>query len=110
MVKKESSENHKDVAISYFNRNELVAIQTPQAFEKNLLLKAYETAFSEKFYGTDDGSLVENFGFDNTGVHNGVHTEFTHDQLAHHIKVEPIELVESKNAELIIKNFISRFF
>jgi len=50
-------------------------------------------------------SLVENFGFDNTGVHNGVHTEFTHDQLAHHIKVEPIELVESKNAELIIKNF-----
>ena len=50
-------------------------------------------------------SLVENFGFDNTGVHNGVHTEFTHYQLAHHIKVEPIELVESKNAELIIKNF-----
>lgn len=50
-------------------------------------------------------SLVENFGFDNTGVHNGVHTEFMHKSLASKINVEPIDLVESKNAELIIKNF-----
>ena len=50
-------------------------------------------------------SLVENFGFDNTGVHNGVHTEFKHNDLASNIKVESIELVESKNAEQTIKNF-----
>lgn len=50
-------------------------------------------------------SLVENFGFDNTGVHNGVHTEFKNDNLANIIKVESTDLVESKKAELIIKNF-----
>jgi acetyltransferase-like isoleucine patch superfamily enzyme len=50
-------------------------------------------------------SLVENFGFDNTGVHNGVETEFKHDDLASHIKVESIDLVESNKAEQIVKDF-----
>lgn len=50
-------------------------------------------------------SLVQNFGFDNTGEHNGVHTEFTHKILLDNINVKPIELAENKNAELIITNF-----
>ena len=50
-------------------------------------------------------SLVENFGFDNSGVHNGVHTEFKNSVLESHINVEEIEIVENKNAENVIRNF-----
>jgi acetyltransferase-like isoleucine patch superfamily enzyme len=50
-------------------------------------------------------SLVQNFGFDNTGEHNGVHTEFNHKKLIQNIDVKPIDLVENKNAQLIIANF-----
>ena len=50
-------------------------------------------------------SLVQNFGFDNTGEHNGVHTEFNHNNLIHAIDVNPAELVENKDAELLITNF-----
>ena len=45
------------------DRNLMFAVQTPQAFEKKLLMKAYEQAFSEKFYGTDDAVLVERAGY-----------------------------------------------
>jgi 2-C-methyl-D-erythritol 4-phosphate cytidylyltransferase/2-C-methyl-D-erythritol 2,4-cyclodiphosphate synthase len=44
------------------DRNLMYAVQTPQAFEKSLLLKAYEQAFFEEFYGTDDSALVERAG------------------------------------------------
>lgn len=46
------------------DRSTLYHIQTPQIFEKDLLLKAYEKAFKEKdFTGiTDDSSIVEKFG------------------------------------------------
>ena len=64
----------------------------------SVLLQNGYTLFPKK-------SLVENFGFDNTGVHNGVHTEFKHDHLVSNIKVESIDLAENKNAELIIKDF-----
>lgn len=43
-------------------RNELRAIQTPQGFEYNLLLKAYKSAYEEDYYGTDDAVLVERIG------------------------------------------------
>lgn len=36
--------------------------QTPQAFKFELLKKAYKTAYDEKFYGTDDATLVERIG------------------------------------------------
>ena len=36
--------------------------QTPQAFKFELLKKAYKTAYNEKFYGTDDATLVERIG------------------------------------------------
>lgn len=43
-------------------RERLWQIQTPQSFEKRLLLEAYEKAFNDNFYGTDDASLVERLG------------------------------------------------
>lgn len=43
-------------------RTALWAAQTPQAFQKDLIVKAYEKATSEQFRGTDDASLVEKCG------------------------------------------------
>lgn len=44
------------------NRDELYIVQTPQGFLIELLLEAYETAFDQNFYGTDDASLVDRLG------------------------------------------------
>ncbi|WP_069651019.1 2-C-methyl-D-erythritol 4-phosphate cytidylyltransferase [Caloranaerobacter ferrireducens] len=44
------------------NRKELWAIQTPQTFRYDLILKAYEKAQSDTFLGTDDSMLVERIG------------------------------------------------
>lgn len=41
-------------------RRELVAVQTPQGFKRDILLQAYARA--ENFLGTDDASLVERLG------------------------------------------------
>ena len=43
-------------------RAELVAVQTPQGFKKEILLRAYEQAKIDNFLGTDDASLVERIG------------------------------------------------
>ena len=43
-------------------RRELVAVQTPQGFRRELLLQAYDKAAEENFLGTDDSSLVERLG------------------------------------------------
>jgi 2-C-methyl-D-erythritol 4-phosphate cytidylyltransferase / 2-C-methyl-D-erythritol 2,4-cyclodiphosphate synthase len=43
-------------------RERLWLAQTPQAFEFKLLKEAYKSAYNEKFYGTDDASLVERMG------------------------------------------------
>lgn len=43
-------------------RSELVAVQTPQGFRREILLQAYEQAATENFLGTDDSSLVERLG------------------------------------------------
>ena len=43
-------------------RNNLWLTQTPQAFAFDVLQKAYAAAVSDKFYGTDDASLVERIG------------------------------------------------
>ncbi|MCD1147024.1 2-C-methyl-D-erythritol 4-phosphate cytidylyltransferase [Peptoniphilus sp. KCTC 25270] len=45
------------------DRSKLFAVQTPQGFKKDILLKAYQQAFDEKYYGTDDCSLVEKAGY-----------------------------------------------
>ena len=44
------------------NRSVLWAVQTPQTFDYNILLNAYEDAFESGFYGTDDAMLVERIG------------------------------------------------
>ena len=43
-------------------RSELVVVQTPQGFRREILLRAYDKAAEEKFLGTDDASLVEKLG------------------------------------------------
>jgi len=48
--------------LEYFDRNSLLAVQTPQAFEKKLIIKAYKSAYKDGFYGTDEGMLVERLG------------------------------------------------
>jgi len=48
--------------ISTPDRSKLFAAQTPQGFEAKLIVKAYETAASQNFTGTDDAQLVERLG------------------------------------------------
>lgn len=43
-------------------RRNLWQTQTPQAFQYDLLCRAYEAAVSDHYYGTDDASLVERLG------------------------------------------------
>lgn len=44
------------------NRKELWAMQTPQTFKYDLILKAHEEARKDNFFGTDDAMLVERLG------------------------------------------------
>lgn len=44
------------------NREELYAVQTPQAFRLPLLMEAHRRAMEEGFSGTDDASLLERAG------------------------------------------------
>lgn len=53
-------------------------------------------------------SLVENIGFDNSGIHNSQTKAFNIGTLAQNIPVHPIELKESKVAERIIKLFYQK--
>ena len=48
--------------INTINRENLYQVQTPQAFELELIFKAHEYAAENLFSGTDDASLVENIG------------------------------------------------
>jgi len=50
-------------------------------------------------------SLVDNIGFDNTGVHNGTTNAFVNPALASSIQVNTITLKENETAEKIIKAF-----
>lgn len=56
------AEKETSARTEYLDRGNLYAVQTPQAFEKKLIMKAFNLAFEEKFYGTDDGMLVERTG------------------------------------------------
>ncbi|WP_093884743.1 2-C-methyl-D-erythritol 4-phosphate cytidylyltransferase [Syntrophus gentianae] len=44
------------------NRETLWLAQTPQAFQRRILQKAYRKAAEDDFHGTDDASLVEHLG------------------------------------------------
>jgi 2-C-methyl-D-erythritol 4-phosphate cytidylyltransferase len=47
------------IVTSTVNREILRAIQTPQVFPFRVIKKAYEAAFKDGFYATDDAALVE---------------------------------------------------
>lgn len=44
------------------DRKQVWLIQTPQVFKTSILLEAYEKAFLESYYSTDDAALVERLG------------------------------------------------
>jgi 2-C-methyl-D-erythritol 4-phosphate cytidylyltransferase len=44
------------------DRNNIWFAQTPQAFKRECIRAAYESAYRDGFYGTDDASLVERMG------------------------------------------------
>ena len=44
------------------DRSNLRAVQTPQAFQTELIKKAFSYAYEEGYYGTDDASLLEQIG------------------------------------------------
>jgi 2-C-methyl-D-erythritol 4-phosphate cytidylyltransferase len=44
------------------DRDKVWMVQTPQTFRLDILKRAFEKAFKEGFYGTDDASLVERIG------------------------------------------------
>lgn len=48
--------------IETLERKKLWQIQTPQTFRFDLLKEAFEKAYRDGFYGTDDASLVERMG------------------------------------------------
>jgi 2-C-methyl-D-erythritol 4-phosphate cytidylyltransferase len=54
--------SHSGFVIKTIDREQLVAVQTPQVFLWPVLKRAYETAYAEGYYGTDDASLVERIG------------------------------------------------
>ena len=53
----------EDFVIDTPPRSTLVSVQTPQGFQREIILKAYKQAEKEKFLGTDDSSLVERLGY-----------------------------------------------
>lgn len=44
------------------DRNSLYSVQTPQTFDRRTIECAFESAYADCFYGTDDASLVERMG------------------------------------------------
>ncbi len=50
----------RKVSGGILSRSEVMAVQTPQGFQYDILLRAYEQPYDEKF--TDDGSVVEALG------------------------------------------------
>lgn len=52
-----------DNGIEYIDRNKVILVQTPQIFKYGELLKAFNMAYEEGFYGTDESSLMRRAGF-----------------------------------------------
>lgn len=53
----------KNFILNTPDRKYLWAIQTPQVFERNLIIKAHQRALEDGFLGTDDTVLVERLGY-----------------------------------------------
>lgn len=51
------------IVLQTFDRKKLRAVQTPQAFDYNLIRECYEKAMTEDADFTDDASIVEYYGY-----------------------------------------------
>lgn len=72
-------------------------------------IKWHASVFLKKGYTLyPSTSLVDNIGFDNSGVHNGEQSQFKNQALADYISVTQIPLKENNDAEKIIKSFYSQ--
>ena len=50
------------IVVSTLNREKVRAVQTPQFFSFSAIKKAYDKAYEDGFYATDDAALVERTG------------------------------------------------
>ncbi len=68
--------NSEDVFGKTLNRGELRQVQTPQAFNMNLIYNAHKFAKKDQYYATDDAALLEKYSPDHPikiyemGYHN----------------------------------------
>lgn len=53
---------HGNEVVETLVRSELYAMQTPQGFKRDVLIRAHEKALADGYMGTDDVSLVEYLG------------------------------------------------
>ena len=77
------------------DRSELWQAQTPQVFQKNLLMKAYDSAIKDEFTGTDDSSLVERIG----GVVKVVEGDRRNLKITYPIDLKVAELILDERGE-----------
>lgn len=68
---KEISDSNE--VVRTLDRNSLRAVQTPQGFQKDILVEAHDLAAKEGYQGTDDVSLVEYLGKPVTVVEGDVY-------------------------------------
>lgn len=61
-VKDTIKKAENDIVKKTLKRDTLWAVQTPQVFRYNSIMKAYEKAMADKFYATDDSALIERLG------------------------------------------------
>ena len=61
----------KDGAV--IDRENMWAIQTPQAFSYDVILDCHNKAYADGFIATDDASITSNYGYDIDYVPGGVH-------------------------------------
>ncbi len=54
--------NKKGVVLSTLNREKFYVVQTPQVFPYKVIKKAYDKAYKDGYYATDDAALVERIG------------------------------------------------
>lgn len=51
-----------DLVLRTLDRSVLVAVQTPQVFKKDLIMRVYQSAFERDKFSTDDAALAEQYG------------------------------------------------
>ena len=59
---KESLRKKTQKGTEVVNREDYLLVQTPQCFQREVIIEAYNQEFNERF--TDDASLVEELGID----------------------------------------------